>query len=145
MRFRYTKLSPNAQTRPYLNVFLGKGYHTSDVVMALVDSGADYPIFPMETATDYLKLDLLHAETWTFSGTTGLMQTARLAKVWMTILQPASEKKLYEVLTTCAFCDTFQMSGGVLLGQIGFFSCFKTTFHQPDQYFQIDQIIKTVG
>lgn len=112
--------------------------------MALVDSGADYPIFPMETATDYLKLDLLDAETWTFSGTTGLMQTARLAKVWMTILQPASEKKLYEVLTPCAFCDTFQMSGGVLLGQTGFFSCFKTSF-QPDQYFEIDQITEPVA
>ena len=140
MRLPYTKLFPHTQTRPYLNVFLGKGFHTSNVVKALVDSGADYPIFPMETATEYLKLDLHTAETWAFSGTTGLMQTARLAKVWMTILEPGSEHKLCEVLTTCAFCGTFQMSGGVLLGQIGFFSCFKTTFHQPDQYFEIDQI-----
>jgi hypothetical protein len=99
----------------------------------------------METATDYLKLNLLSAEIWTFSGTTGLMQTARLAKVWMTILEPGSENKLCEVLTTCAFCATFQMSGGVLLGQIGFFSCFKTTFHQPDQYFEIDQISKLIA
>ena len=142
MRLPYTKLFRNTQARPYLNVFLGRGYHTSNVVVALVDSGADYSIFPMETATDYLTLDLVGAKTWTFAGTTGLMQTAKLARVWMTILQPASEDKICEILTTCAFCDTFQMSGGALLGQIGFFSGFKTTFHQPDHYFEISRISK---
>jgi hypothetical protein len=106
--------------------------------MALVDSGADYPIFPMETATDYLKLDLIKAQPWSFSGTTGDLQAARLAEVWMTVMEPGGAK-LCEVLTTCAFCDTFQMAGGVLLGQIGFFSCFKTTFYQPKQYFEIEQ------
>jgi hypothetical protein len=106
--------------------------------MALVDSGADYPIFPMDMASDYLKLDLVKAESWNFSGTTGLMQTAKLAEVWMSVLEP-NGAKLYEVFTTCAFCDTFKMSGGVLLGQVGFFSCFKTTFHQPEQYFVIER------
>jgi len=139
VRFPYTKLFLNAQPRPYLNVFLGKGFHTSDVVMALVDSGADYPIFPMDMAnSDYLNLDLVKAESWNFSGTTGLMQTAKLAEVWMTILEPDGTK-LCEVLTMCAFCDTFKMSGGVLLGQIGFFSCFKTSFYQPEQHFEIEQ------
>lgn len=107
--------------------------------MALVDSGADYPIFPMDVASDYLKLDLKKAESWKFSGTTGRLQTARLAKVWMTVLE-TNGVKLWEVFTTCAFCDTLEMSGGVLLGQIGFFSCFKTTFHQPEQHFTIERL-----
>jgi len=106
--------------------------------MALVDSGADYPIFPMETAKDYLKLDLSHSKTWAFSGTTGKIQDAKLAETWMTVLDPDG-KQLYEVQTICAFCDSFEMSGGVLLEQLGFFSCFKTTFHQPEQYFVIER------
>ena len=106
--------------------------------MALVDSGADYPIFPMETAKDYLKLDLVQAPPWSFSGTTGDLQAAKLAEVLLTVTEPGGAK-LCEVLTTCAFCDTFQMAGGVLLGQIGFFSCFKTTFYQPEQHFEIEQ------
>jgi hypothetical protein len=32
--------------------------------MALVDSGADYPIFPLEVAVDELKLDLTKAPGW---------------------------------------------------------------------------------
>jgi hypothetical protein len=93
----------------------------------------------METARDYLRLDLTRADPWTFSGTTGCLQHAKLAKVLMTVIRPDGEK-LCEVPTVCAFCETFQMAGGVLLGQLGFFSYFRTTFHQPDQYFEIDQI-----
>ena len=138
MKFPYTKLFLNTQPRPYLKVFLRKGFHTSNEVMALVDSGADYPIFPMEIARDYLKLDLTKAESRTFSGTTGVQQTAHLAEVLMTVMEPGG-KTLCELPITCHFCDTFQMAGGVLLGQIGFFSCFKTTFFQPEQHFEIEQ------
>jgi hypothetical protein len=106
--------------------------------MALVDSGADYPIFPMETAIDYLKLDFSRANPWFFSGTTGKIQEAKLKETWMTVLDPDGHK-LCQVQTVCAFCESFKMSGGVLLGQLGFFSCFKTTFHQPEQYFEIER------
>ncbi len=106
--------------------------------MALVDSGADYSVFPMETAEDYLGLDLTRAGIWNFSGTSGLIQTAKLAEVLMTVLQPDGSH-LCEIFVTCAFCDTFKMSGGVLLGQNGFFSSFKTTFHQPEGYFDIER------
>lgn len=107
--------------------------------MALVDSGADYSIFPMETARDYLKLDLTKAESWKFSGTTGVLQTAQLADVLMTALEPDGPNLGEEVLTKCAFCDTLQMPGGALLGQVGFFSLFRTAFHQPEQYFEIER------
>jgi hypothetical protein len=49
--------------------------------MALVDSGADHPIFPMEIAEHYLRLDLTNAKAWNFSGTTGKLQNAKLARV----------------------------------------------------------------
>jgi hypothetical protein len=104
-------------------------------VKAVVDSGADYSLFPMETAQHYLKLDLTQAETWTFSGTTGQTQIAKLAQILMTVLD-SEMKQVWEVSTICAFCDTFEMPGA-LLGQNGFFSRFKTAFYQPEQYFSI--------
>ena len=104
--------------------------------MALVDSGADYPILPAELTED-LKLDLTNAPVWKFSGTTGKRQVARLADVSMTVLQENDEEHAFEVKTTCAFCDTFKFAG-VLLGQNGFFSLFKTTFYQPNNYFDIE-------
>jgi hypothetical protein len=108
--------------------------------MALVDSGADFPIFPIEMATHYLKLDLAKAESKIFSGTTGVSQTARFADVLMTVLKADGTKLAEEISTKCGFCDDFKIAGGALLGQVGFFSFFKTTFHQPDQRFIIEQL-----
>ena len=105
--------------------------------MALVDSGADYPIFPSEIAT-LLKLDLGNAAIWRFSGTTGETQEARLAEVHLTILMENDSDHAFEVPALCAFCDTFRFAGGVLLGQNGFFSTFRTTFHQPSNSFEIE-------
>ena len=104
--------------------------------MALVDSGADYPIFPTEL-TEVLKLDLTQAPVWRFSGTTGKKQVARLAELSLTVLKENDEEHAFEIRTTCAFCDTFRFAGG-LLGQNGCVSRFKTTFHQPRNYFEIE-------
>jgi hypothetical protein len=114
------------------------GYRTSDIIKAIVDSGADRPIFPMEIATNYLNLDLSEMEPWNFSGTTGELQHARLAKVFLAILNPNGTDQSCEIDTVCAFCDTFKFSGGALLGQNGFFSQFKTSFYQPQNYFEIE-------
>ncbi len=108
--------------------------------MALVDSGADFPIFPMEMATHYLQLDLTNAESKIFSGTTGVSQTARFANVSMTVPKADGTTFGEEICTKCGFCDDFKVAGGALLGQVGFFSFFKTTFHQPDQHFVIEQL-----
>lgn len=35
------------------------------------------------------------------------------------------------------FCDDFKFGGGVLLGQNGFMSEFKTTFNQRENFFEI--------
>jgi hypothetical protein len=104
--------------------------------MALVDSGADYPIFPTELI-EVLKVDLTYAPVWIFSGTTGTRQVAKLAELSLTVLKENDEDHAFEVKTVCAFCDTFKFAG-VLLGQNGFFSRFKTTFHQPKAYFEIE-------
>lgn len=138
MHFPYTTI-PKAPPRPYLEVVLHNGYHTSEIVLSLVDSGADYPIFPMEVAEHYLKLDLTKAGVWTFAGTTGETQVAKLARVSITLLKPNGMDHLYEIPgTICAFCDTFTFAGGGLLGRDGFFSLFKTTFHEPQKYFVLE-------
>ena len=137
MLFAYTKAFPNTPPRPYLDVILRNGFATTPKLMALVDSGADYPIFPMEIARE-LKLDLTRAAVWRFSGTTGETQEAKLADVSLTILKENDVDHAFEVHATCAFCDTFKFAGGLLLGQNGFFSHFKTTFHQPKNCFEIE-------
>jgi hypothetical protein len=105
--------------------------------MALVDSGADYPIFPTEIARES-NLDLTRATVWRFSGTTGETQEARLAELSLAILMENDVDQAFEVQAICAFCDTFKFAGGLLLGQNGFFSRFHTTFHQPKNYFEIE-------
>lgn len=138
MIFRYTKAFPNTPPRPYLDIILRNGFQTTDKLMALVDSGADYPIFPMEIAVDQLRLDLRSAPVWLFSGTTGKAQIARLADVGLTILGEDNISHVFgEVSSTCAFCEDFTFSGGCLLGQEGFFSRFRTTFDQPKNVFEI--------
>ena len=136
MLFVYTTAFPNTPPRPYLDIILRNGFHTTPSLMALVDSGADYPIFPAELA-EVLELDLTHAPVWQFSGTTGKKQLAKLAELSLTVLKENDEDHAFEVRTTCAFCDTFKFAGG-LLGQNGFFSLFKTTFYQPKTCFEIE-------
>jgi hypothetical protein len=137
--FPYITAFPNTPPRPYLDVVLRNGYSTSPVLIALVDSGADYPIFPRETAEKFLQLDLTNATLWRYQGTSGDIQEARLAEVRLSILAVNDIDQAFEVTATCAFCDTFKFGAGGLLGQKGFFSLFKTTFYQPYYYFEIEQ------
>jgi hypothetical protein len=110
---------------------------------ALVDSGADRPIFDSEAA-EVLALDLSNAPPWPFSGTTGELQIARLARVSITILKENGVDHAFEMTAECAFCDSFKFSGGALLGQIGFFSQFKATFHQPNNFFELEPLRRSV-
>jgi hypothetical protein len=140
LNFVYTKAFENSPPRPYLDVVLRHGFLTSNKLMALVDSGADYPIFPKEVA-DELKLDLSVAPIWHFSGTTGKSQEARLAEACLAILGEDDESHpLGEFKATCAFCADFKFSGGALLGQNGFFSNFLTCFNQPKNCFDLQPI-----
>jgi hypothetical protein len=136
--FPYTTL-PHIPPRPYLSIVLRNGCHTSPIVVALVDSGADRPIFPMEMAADFLQLDLSQAESWPFRGLGNVLQQSKLAEVRLAVLTEDDTTRAFEVTAVCAFCDTFGFpaTGGVL-GQNGFFSRFRTTFHQPYKYFEIE-------
>jgi len=105
--------------------------------MALVDSGADYSVFPIEIATDDLKLDLSDAPIWRFSGTDGNLQEARLAEVAIAILEENDYGHAFNLTATCAFCIDFKFGGGCLLGQDGFFSEFRICFDRPKNAFEI--------
>src|SRR5690349_11868556 len=124
MRYPYTRLSSSVPLRPYLQVTLRNGYSTTPVLYGLIDSGADYSIFPLSLSKDYLKLDLSTANTWTFEGTTGKKQVAYLAIVEVNLLSPMTLKVDYQFSAKIGFCDDFKFGGGALLGQDGFMSQF---------------------
>lgn len=91
----------------------------------------------MDVALDELKLDLSQAPVRSFSGTTGKLQHGKLAEISIIVLTEKGERA-FEKTSPCVFCETFEFAGGILLGQEGFFSHFKTIFHQPDNYFEIE-------
>jgi hypothetical protein len=136
--FAYKRAFNQSRFRPYLTIVLRNGFATTPQLIALVDSGADYSIFPAALA-EYLKLDLTGAPIWRFNGTTGQIQEARLAELSLAVLAK-DESIAFEISTVCAFCETFNFGGGVLLGQDGFFSRFKTTFCQAENYFEIEAV-----
>ena len=137
MRFPYTRTLGNTALRPYLEIFLRNGFHTSQYLFGLVDSGADYSLFPYEFAR-LLRIDLSNARIWNFSGTTGKPQFAYLAKVEINILGEDSSETKFQISAEVGFCPDFGFAGGVLLGQQGFFSEFKITFNQPYGFFEIE-------
>jgi hypothetical protein len=138
MRYPYTRLSPSVPLRPYLQITLRNAFATTPVLYGLIDSGADYSIFPLALSTDYLKLDLSSANTWPFEGTTGKKQVAYLATVEVNILNGDIAGTAFQFSAKVGFCEDFKFGGGVLLGQDGFLSNFKTTFNQPENYFDIE-------
>jgi hypothetical protein len=104
----------------------------------LVDSGADYSIFPYDLATRFLRLDLSGSRVWTFEGTTGKLQIEYLVEVEINILKEGATKADFQFNALVGFCPDFRFGGGVLLGQNGFMSRFKTTFVQPENFFEIE-------
>ena len=138
MRYPYTRIGPTIPLRPYLRIVLRNGGATSPVLFGLVDSGADYSLFPFEIAKDFLKIDLTNAPVWTFQGTTGKPQIAYLATAEVNMINEVGMTNDFQFTATIGFCRDFKFGGGVLLGQNGFFSQFKTTFNQPENYFEIE-------
>ncbi len=137
MRYPYTRLSLSVPLRPYLRIIIRNGFATTPSLYGLIDSGADYSIFPLSVAKDYLKIDLSSADTWIFEGTTGRKQLAYLTNVEVSIINEAGESD-FQFGAIVGFCEDFKFGGGVLLGQNGFLSKFKTTFNQPENYFEIE-------
>ena len=127
MIFTYATAFANTPPRPYLDIILRNGFYTTNRLVALVDSGADYSIFPNEVAEE-LKLDLAHAMAWSFSGTTGKLQDAKLAEVSLAILMENDVEHAFELRTVCAFCDTFRLAGGRPSWPKWFFLAFQNYF-----------------
>lgn len=90
MRFPYTRIDPLLPSRPYVNLFIRLGFATTDTLFGLVDSGADYPIFPVDFA-ETLKLNWSEGIPWHFRGTTGQLQVAYLQKVELSVWDPENQ------------------------------------------------------
>jgi hypothetical protein len=90
VKFLYTTAYLFTPPRPYLDIVLRNGFKTIKLI-ALVDSGADYPIFPSDVARS-LGISLSKAPTWPFSGTSGKPQEAKLADLSLSVL--------YEIVLT---------------------------------------------
>jgi hypothetical protein len=88
-------------------------------------------------ATRFLRLDLSGSLLWTFEGTTGKPQIAYLVKVELNILNEDATTADFQFSAQVGFCPDFGFGGGVLLGQNGFMSRFKTTFVQPENFFEL--------
>ena len=116
MRYPYTRIGPTVPLRPYLRIFLRNQYFTTPPLYGLVDSGADYSIFPYALATEYLKLDLAKSEIWRFQGTTGITQYAWLATVEINIMAENKTDIDFQFKAQVGFCQDFRFGGGVLLG-----------------------------
>jgi len=137
MRYPYTRIGLAFPLRPYLQIILRNGFSTTPPLYGLVDSGADYSIFPYDLAEQYLNLDFTNAQIWNFQGTTGKPQFAYLVTVEINILNQNLMTSDFQFSAKVGFCEDFQFGGGVLLGQNGFMSEFKTSFNQRENFFEI--------
>lgn len=141
MRYSYSRygLTP---FRPYLEIYLRNGFATTEKIVGLVDSGADYCIFSLETAKA-LKLEFPDPnKVWTFYGTTGKLQIAYRATVEITIVNDDRPHPDFQFSAEVGFCPDFGFSNP-LLGQYGFFSNFKTRLFQPQNCFEIEPYQET--
>jgi len=143
MRFPYTRIDATQPTRPYVNLFLRSGFATTDTVYGLVDSGADYPIFPLHFANT-LKLNLTEGRPWSFRGTTGQLQIAYLHEVEMSVWDAENENLAFRFNTIVSFCPDFQFPGGSLLGQEGFLEHFTASFRKKDNYFDLEPLDRSI-
>jgi hypothetical protein len=117
------------------------GYATHSS-LGLVDSGADFTIFPAGFAK-ILKLELGTSRPRSFAGTTGRIQFAYPARCELTILSPDDSEQAFVISDFEAyFCLDFEIAGGGLLGQDGFFSRFHASFDQPNGRFSLELIKK---
>lgn len=137
MRYPYIRVDPFLPARPYVSLFLRSGYFTTNTSLGLLDSGADYSIFPVAFG-EMLKVEWASGIPWNFKGTTGKLQMAYLHRVEMSVWDPEIQFVAFRFDTVVSFCPDFNFPGGALLGQDGFLSHFKTTLQQSENYFDLE-------
>jgi hypothetical protein len=113
--------------RPILGILLRNG-EKSYTTMAIVDSGADFCVFPTKVA-EQLGIDIPNDHDTIFTGTADTSQVAYFATVQATIWNANVDEAPIEFDLYAGFCDTLDHVGMGLLGQEGFFSRFEISFN----------------
>lgn len=139
MKFRYVKIrfgegpTQPIRPRPFVRIRVGAPADASIFIhlFALVDSGADQSIFPVEVATK-LGIDLTKAKTMTVMGIGGGKLQAWLHPVTVAI-DPS-----WSITLPAAFVDDRQTIP--ILGQEGFFDQALVMFNRPKEEIEIKPI-----
>lgn len=137
--YNYTRITTSDPPRPLLWTFLKAGLSTTTPdVLCLVDTGADRNVFPIDFA-ERLNLTLDTKRSWSFYGTTGKRQTGYIHRVEMGIYNENYDAVEFQFVTDVVFCEDFSFPVGPLLGQLGFFSEFKTRIDQQNSQFSLQR------
>jgi hypothetical protein len=118
--------------RPVVRATLEYGGRTVDV-LALVDSGADYCLFP-ESVGLALGIPLPNSNVAMFSGTADQRQIAYFehVKAFLKVpFKPSQAAFSFELYA--GFCRTIEHLGLGLLGQHGFFSRYRVTIDHTSE------------
>jgi hypothetical protein len=63
----------------------------------------------------------------------------------MSVWNPENDFVAFRFETTVSFCPDFRFPAGLLLGQAGFLSHFKATFHQIENFFVLEPFDPGIG
>ena len=138
MEFSYEEIAlnpsaafPSGHTalRPTITVALQLGDKRTDPPPGLVDSGADYCIFPPECA-ESLGLDYVSFPTETAYGI-GEDQQIRFGRVVLEVVGFGA----WEIYA--GFSESWRGRGFAMLGQLGLFDRFKITFDAQRRRFEV--------
>lgn len=126
---------PHGQTalRPVLTATLRAGDRHTDPFSGLVDSGADYCVFPADFAK-HLGLDYESLPSAIAHGL-GEDQQMRFATVTLEV------EKLGTWEIYAGFSDLWNGRGIGMLGQLGFFDRFKITFDSTRRIFEVREVL----
>ena len=144
MRFRYSILPaepdaafPNRRSikRPLLPVLLEKD-GKAIVGPAMIDSGADYCVFPASIGTA-LGIAMPNPNAYVFSRRADAPQIAYFDTVNVTIWNGDSAEQPFRFELYAGFCDSLDHVGFGILGQEGLFSRFQVQLYYRQNYFDI--------
>jgi hypothetical protein len=121
--------------RPVLTVLLRKN-GKAVTSLSLIDSGADFCMFPASTAK-LLGISLPTKRKLVFSGTAGTPQIAYFERVEAKIWNGNESEAPITFELNAGFCESLEHLGMGLLGQDGFFSQFSVAFDLPSRLFHV--------
>ncbi len=149
MKFPYTRIGRAAPAilsafpeRPFISLPLLKfGIRYKDKSLklsALVDSGADVSLFPMDIA-EALEINLSKAGSFSLISVSGQAITVKLHEIEM-MFDKYSFKIPVGFSTAAGGARNFGAAG--IIGHRGFFDRFIVSFHSKEEYFEVrDKIL----